>query len=393
VSGDAEAIVLGAGPAGSAAAAALARAGRRVLLLERHATPPEPVCGEFLSVGAARGLTRFGLTPEGLGARPIRRALLGAGRWRAELPLPFPAWSLPRAVLDAAVQAAVAGAGAELRRGLAAVAAERRGSCWRVRLSDGTVLWAPELLLGTGKHALRGHASAAALRGRPRGRPWGRPWGRLGLKLHLHGGTVPEGAVALLRCPGGYAGLLPSGEAGNANLCAALDPAAPGVAEAARDPSRFLALVAGGSELAAHLLAGAVPAWARPAAVAGIAYGLLPPRGSHGGGGPWRLGDQAAVIPSWSGEGVAMALESGWQAGAALSAGASAEAWHAAWRCRVAGRVRLAEAGGWLLRCAPWALIGLAEAAPRLAGQGALALRLAPPEDVFSEMSAAGWRR
>jgi len=42
-------IVIGGGPAGSAAAIAAARAGAQVLLLERGRYPRHKVCGEFVS--------------------------------------------------------------------------------------------------------------------------------------------------------------------------------------------------------------------------------------------------------------------------------------------------------------------------------------------------------
>jgi flavin-dependent dehydrogenase len=47
-----DALVVGAGPAGSASAATRARGGRRVLHLEKDRFPRSKVCGEFLSAAA-----------------------------------------------------------------------------------------------------------------------------------------------------------------------------------------------------------------------------------------------------------------------------------------------------------------------------------------------------
>jgi flavin-dependent dehydrogenase len=54
------------------------------------------------------------------------------------------------------------------------------------------------------------------------------------------------------------------------------------------------------------VLAGAEACWDRPLAIASIPYGLVQSRAD----GPWCLGDQAAVIPSFSGDGIAIALHS-----------------------------------------------------------------------------------
>ena len=69
--------VIGAGPAGCAAAIMLARAGRDVVLLERQAAARESVCGEFLGADAATALAVLGLDPGGLGGVPLRRAQVG----------------------------------------------------------------------------------------------------------------------------------------------------------------------------------------------------------------------------------------------------------------------------------------------------------------------------
>lgn len=352
-------VIVGGGPAGCAAVIALARAGARPLLLERDPVATEKVCGEFLAEDAARLLARLGLDLPGLGAVPIRRALLGAGRHATEMALPFAAWGLPRATLDAALLEAAVAAGAELRRGVAVAAAERVGEGWKLRLASGESLSAPRLVLATGKHELRGLKRQAG-------------GGALGVKLPLLG-AGPDSAIALLTCPGGYAGLQPR-PGGGANLCAALDPRVAGVAAAARSAGAFLDHVAGGSALAARLLAGLRPALPRPLAVAGVPYGFLH-RGS-GAGEPFRIGDQAAVVPSFCGDGVAMALGSGIAAAGALGRDLPAAAHHAAWASGIAGGMRLAEMLSWLAAHAPRLVVAGAALAPGAARWAARQTRM-----------------
>ena len=55
-----DAIVVGAGPAGSATALLLARAGAKVLLLDRAKFPREKPCSEYLSPESTRVLQRLG---------------------------------------------------------------------------------------------------------------------------------------------------------------------------------------------------------------------------------------------------------------------------------------------------------------------------------------------
>jgi flavin-dependent dehydrogenase len=343
------ALVLGAGPAGCAAAIALARAGCPPLVVERDATPAEKVCGEFLAADAAAALDALGLHLPDLGAVPIDRLVIAAGRRHAALPLPFAAWGLPRATLDAALLAQAQAAGAAIRCGTA-VEAEPG---WRLRLADGEVLETPALILATGKHELRGAKRAA------RG-------GAIGAKLPLAGVDV-ERTIALLACAGGYAGLQPR-PGGQANLCAALDPRVPGVSAAVRDSAGFLHHVMRGSAMAARLLRDAVPLLARPMAVAGVPYGFVAQGGPEG---LFRAGDQAAVIPSLCGDGVAMALASGRRAAEALLAGGRAADHHAAWAASVRGPMRLAGVLGGVARRTPGLLVAGAWLAPGLAGWAA----------------------
>lgn len=66
-------IIVGAGIAGSALAAYLGAHGRRVLLLDRHAEPPETIAGELLQPGGVHALERLGLEDclAGIEAQPV----------------------------------------------------------------------------------------------------------------------------------------------------------------------------------------------------------------------------------------------------------------------------------------------------------------------------------
>jgi flavin-dependent dehydrogenase len=55
-----DAIIVGAGPAGSALAVRLARSGREVLLLERGRFPRDKVCGDLVSAKALQLLDDLG---------------------------------------------------------------------------------------------------------------------------------------------------------------------------------------------------------------------------------------------------------------------------------------------------------------------------------------------
>jgi menaquinone-9 beta-reductase len=59
----ADVVVIGGGPAGSAAAIGLARAGREVTLVDRARFPRDKVCGDGLTTGALRLLEGLGLEP------------------------------------------------------------------------------------------------------------------------------------------------------------------------------------------------------------------------------------------------------------------------------------------------------------------------------------------
>ncbi|MFF0489682.1 geranylgeranyl reductase family protein [Nocardia sp. NPDC004068] len=89
----AEVLVVGAGPAGSAAAAWAARAGRDVLLLDAATFPRDKTCGDGLTPRATAELEHLGLG-EWVRAHTVNRGLRMTGFGREAL-LPWPEGSFP----------------------------------------------------------------------------------------------------------------------------------------------------------------------------------------------------------------------------------------------------------------------------------------------------------
>ena len=93
-------VVVGGGPAGSAAAITAAQAGMRVILLEETSGAHHKVCGEFLSVETQVLLARLGVDLDRLGAPSQSRLRLVNRGQTAGAELPFKGRSLSRYVLD-----------------------------------------------------------------------------------------------------------------------------------------------------------------------------------------------------------------------------------------------------------------------------------------------------
>ena len=108
--------VVGAGPAGSAAALAACRAGARVLLLDRADFPRDKPCGDGIAADAVDILAGLGVSGVTAGYRSVANLrLIAPGGAQVSRPLPRPAYTIPRRVFDARLVAAAVAAGAELR--------------------------------------------------------------------------------------------------------------------------------------------------------------------------------------------------------------------------------------------------------------------------------------
>ncbi len=171
-------LVVGAGPAGSAAAITLARAGLDVVLVDHHAFPRDKVCGDGLIPDAHRALRRLGVLDEVMAqAQPVTHAGLVASRG-GRVDVPGTLAVLPRRELDDIVCRAAVRAGARMHAPVRFVAplevqgvvvgarlahgqATREIRCRWLLLATGAV---PQALIAAGM-ALRQSPSGVALRG------------------------------------------------------------------------------------------------------------------------------------------------------------------------------------------------------------------------------------
>ncbi|MDI1297458.1 MAG: FAD-dependent monooxygenase, partial [bacterium] len=110
-------VILGAGPAGAAAAIRLAQIGAKPVLIDRLAVPGDALCGGFMSWATLAQVEALGVSATGLGGHRVTRLALFAGGHETCLPLPAPAMGLSRHRLDTALRQAALEAGVDLRIG------------------------------------------------------------------------------------------------------------------------------------------------------------------------------------------------------------------------------------------------------------------------------------
>jgi flavin-dependent dehydrogenase len=197
-------IVVGAGPAGSACAITAARAGAKVLLLEKDHFPRQKVCGEFVSpesLGLLHGFLddgRFQSCPNVVSSRIFldNKTLV--------IPVSPTAQSIPRFDLDPALFAAARNAGVTACEGVA-VQEVQRNEVFHVRTTEITYD-ARAVVNATGRWSKLTQFDVAEKE----------KW--IGLKAHFTEPSPPQ-AVDLYFFSGGYCGVTPVGE-NSINACA-----------------------------------------------------------------------------------------------------------------------------------------------------------------------------
>lgn len=286
-------LIIGGGPAGAAAGIALAKAGIQPRLIERLDAPGDAICGGFLSWRTLDRMAALGMDPAVLGGHPVTHMALYVGGTEHMARLPALAMGVSRRRLDAALLDRAQADGVTVERGTTVRVLGQTD----ITLHDGETIPWHSLFLATGKSDLRGVS-------RPRG-AGNDP--ELGLRLRL----APSSTLARLvgnrielhLFDRGYIGLVCQ-EDGSVNACMAVRKSR--LTEAGGDPAGlFVRLADEMPALAARLID--MPKNPQIDAIGNVPYGW---RAQDTRVGLFRLGDQAAVIPSVAGEGIGIALAS-----------------------------------------------------------------------------------
>ncbi|MBI1375308.1 MAG: FAD-dependent oxidoreductase [Phycisphaera sp.] len=371
-------IVLGAGPAGAAAAIESARAGARVLLIDKATFPRHKVCGCCVNRAAVTLLNTLGVgdAVRATGAAPLRDLWLATGGRGVALPLPGGV-AVSRGALDAALVRCAVAEGVELLTGVSAhvdeLTPDGRGVTWQTdgqtSRAVGRVVIVATGLGGRatdGIHDLRSHAARHARLGAATiiDNDNDNDGNNDGNNNDNGAATYPPGRVHMAVTRGGYVGVVRL-EDGRLDVAAAFDPAylrgRDGCGDAA---ARVLhdACLPPITGLDAARWRGTPELTRRPARAAAERVLLI--------------GDAAGYVEPFTGEGIAWALASG-RAAAPIAVEATRRAawdarheraWCAAHRRLLRGPQRRCRAIALLLRhpAAVRTLVGALRYAPRL---------------------------
>ncbi|MEK6541057.1 MAG: FAD-dependent monooxygenase [Pseudomonadota bacterium] len=346
-------LIIGGGPAGSAAAIMLAHGGAKPLIIERNRETGDAICGGFLSWQSLARLDELGIDKAALGGQRVSQLRIFCRGHVATCALPQPGIGVSRHRLDTQLLERALQEGAAIERG---VKANRVGD-GTVTTADGATLTSGAIFLACGKHGMADHPRT------PPPRAADDPVA--GLRLRLSASPILErlvgDAVELFLFDRGYLGLVRQ-EDGSGNFCLAVHKSRLTEADG-RPEALFAEWGAQCGPLGERLAAGS--AVAPPDAIANIPYGWMARQGTAG---LWRIGDQAACIPSLAGEGMGVALASGISAARAYHDGRDAAVWQRGFAAHVTGPMRIARTAWAIAESPRWngAATAVLGAAPSL---------------------------
>lgn len=323
---NADVVVIGAGPAGSAAAAWAVRNGRDVLVIDGQHFPRDKACGDGLTPRAIAELELLGLGPW-LNGRVRHRGLRMSG-FGADVEIEWPGPSfpptssaVPRTELDERIRQVAVDDGAQMLLGVKAVRVEHdsNGRVTSVTLEDGTAVGCRELIVADGVRSTLGRVLGrewhketvygVAIRGYVATPRTNEPWITSHLELRSPAGEVLPG----------YGWIFPLGD-GEVNIGVGALASAKRPADAALRP------------LLSHYTNLRRDEWGFSGEPRAALSALLPMGGAVSGvAGPnWMLiGDAAACVNPLNGEGIDYGLETGRLAAELLGTGDLSHAWPA----------------------------------------------------------------
>ena len=312
-----DAVVIGAGPAGSAAAIILARAGWSVALVEKEAFPRRKVCGECVAASNLPLLDELGIGGafDAVAGPALRRVALMSGERTIEADLPPPAagtqqWgrALGRETLDVLLLEQARAKGVEVLQPWSVQAIEGVPGNWHCRIR---AAHADKSSVLRARVAIDAHGSWQELpsarqvqRRTPRGSDL------LAFKANFRNADLADGLLPVLALDGGYGGMVVAdGGVTTVACCIRRDRldacrlAAPGMRAGEAVETFLRAQCRGVSE--ALQPATRVGPW--------LAAGPLDPGiRVDARDGPFRIGNAAGEAHPIIGEGMSMALQSAW---------------------------------------------------------------------------------
>lgn len=199
-----DALVVGAGPAGSVAARLLAKAGWHVALAEKTDFPRRKVCGEFISAATLPILEVCGVADafSASAGPPVRRVGIYAGDALLTAPEER-VWgqALGREHLDLLLRDAAMAAGARLFQPTELTSLRRKQGGGFACVLGGTEIAARTIVAACGSWNAKGPFAVTSAPA---------PSDLFAFKAHFCASRLPAGLMALLAFPGGYGGLVHS---------------------------------------------------------------------------------------------------------------------------------------------------------------------------------------
>ncbi|HVR15364.1 MAG TPA: FAD-dependent oxidoreductase, partial [Candidatus Limnocylindrales bacterium] len=216
--------IIGAGPAGSATAIALARSGYAVALIDKQIFPREKLCGDFVNPINWPIFRDLGVE-ERLLAQPHTRvtgfritsycgASAAATFSQVDQNRSF-GLGLRRAQLDHVLLQRAEEAGVTVRTGQRVQQISKHSKEWQLDMGAGES-WRAKILVGAdGRNSWVAQQLGMNTRAATRGRS-------VGFQMRIHGSAGSDGQIEIHLFPGGYAGLVGVGD-GTTSLGLAID--------------------------------------------------------------------------------------------------------------------------------------------------------------------------